>query len=51
MYNFDDWIKHAGAELGQAQIKLEFGFTSVSLYQIDELETLLVKLAPTTNCH
>ena len=29
--------EQAGAELGQAQLKLGFGFTSVYLYQIDKL--------------
>ena len=27
--------KQAGAELGQAQLKLELGFTSTSLHQIE----------------
>ena len=36
--NDDLLIKQAGAELGQAQLKLGFGFTSVYLYQIDKLE-------------
>ena len=33
-------IKQAGAELGKAQLKLGFGFTSVYFYQIGELEIL-----------
>ena len=41
----------AGAELGRAQLKLGFGYTSVYLYQIDELEISLAILAPTTICH
>ena len=43
--------KQAGAELGQAQLKLGFGFTSVYLSQIDELEILLARLTQTTICH
>ena len=41
----------AGAELGHAQLKLVFGFTSVYLYYIDELEILLARLTPTSICH
>ena len=33
--------KQAGAELGQAQLKLELGFTSSNLHQIDEQESLI----------
>ena len=29
-------IGQAGAELGQAQLKLKLGFTSTNLHQIDE---------------
>ena len=29
-------IKQAGAELGQAQLKLELDFISINLYYIDE---------------
>ena len=35
-------IKQAGAELGQAQLKLELGFTSTYLLQIDEQESHIV---------
>ena len=35
-------IEQAGAELGQAQLKLELGFTSTNLHQIDEQESLIV---------
>ena len=31
-------LRQTGAELGHAQLMLGFGFTSVHLYQIDELE-------------
>ena len=31
------WMKQAGAKLGQDQLKLGFGFSSVYLYQIDKL--------------
>ena len=34
--------KQAGAELGQAQLKLELGFISTNLHQIDEQECLIV---------
>ena len=34
--------KQAGAELGQFQLKLELGFTSTNLHQIDEQESLIV---------
>ena len=47
----DKHKKQAGAELGQAQLKQRFGFTSVHLYQIDELEILLARWTPTTICH
>ena len=43
--------KQAGAELGQAQLKLGFGFTSIFLYQIDELEISLANLTSTPTCH
>ena len=43
-------MKQAGAELGQAKLKMGFGFTSFYLYKIDELEILLAWLAPTTVC-
>ena len=33
---FDYTWKQAGAELGQAQLKLGLGFTSTNLHQIDE---------------
>ena len=35
-------IKQAGADLGQAQLKLELGFTLTNLHQIDEQESLIV---------
>ena len=43
---FSDW-KHIypnklRAELGQAQLKPELGFTSTYLHQIDEQESLIV---------
>ena len=31
-YVAENLIKQAGAELGQAQLKLEFGFTPIKLY-------------------
>ena len=30
-FNFGSKVKQAGAELGQAQIKLELGFTSIKI--------------------
>ena len=36
--------KQAGAELGQAQLKLGFNFTLVDLYFIEEQEILLTRL-------
>ena len=35
--------KQAGAELGQAQLKLGLGFTAVKLHKIYELEILLTQ--------
>ena len=46
--NINSVSKQAGAELGKAQIKYGFGFTSVYLYQIDEIS--LARLTPTTTC-
>ena len=43
--------KQAGVELGKAQIKHGFGFTSVYLYKIDELQISLARLTLTTICH
>ena len=37
--------KQAGAELGQAQLKLGLGFTPTNLHQIDEQETLKCPLS------
>ena len=34
--------EQAGAELGQAQLKLELEFTSTNLHQINEQESLIV---------
>ena len=36
------FMKQAGTELGQAQLKLELGFTSTNLHQIDYQENLIV---------
>ena len=35
-------LEQAGAELGQAHLKLELGFNSTNLHQIDEQESLIV---------
>ena len=37
-------VRQAGAELGQAQLKLGLVFTSVYLYQIDDQEIFLASL-------
>ena len=42
---FDENVEQAGAYLGQAQPKLELGFTSTNLHQIDEQESLKHPLA------
>ena len=36
------WKDHAGAELGQAQIKLELGFTSTNLHWKVKTTSLIV---------
>ena len=51
IYNYEQVIKQAGADLGQAQLKLWFGFTSIYFYQIDELHILLARLTPTAIFH
>ena len=38
----DDNLRQAGAELRQAQLKMELRFTSTNLHQIDEQLSLLV---------
>ena len=45
--------KQAGAELGQAQIKLGLGFTSIKICCIELIlqKVLLVSLPPTTSLH
>ena len=40
--------EQAGAELGQARLKVDMGFTSVYLYKINEQEILLARLTPIT---
>ena len=47
-------IKQAGAELGQAQLKLELDFISINLYYIDEqyiLYNWIDSLPTTTTIH
>ena len=38
----DDNLRQAGTELRKAQLKLELGFTSTNLHQMDEQESLIV---------
>ena len=40
VFSFGQNKIQAGAELGQAQLKLQLGFTLTYLHQIDEQETL-----------
>ena len=42
IHNYEKLLQQAGSELGQAQLKLELGFTSTNLYPIDEQESLIV---------
>ena len=41
------FVEQAGAELGQAQIKLGLGFTSINLHYINNQEMLLARLTAT----
>ena len=41
--------KQAGAELGQAQLKLGLGFTWINLNYIDNQEMFLARLTATTH--
>ena len=42
-------MKQAGAELGQAQLKLGMGFPAINLHEIDELEMLFAILTATNH--
>ena len=52
LYSWDDChatksLEQAGAELGQAQLKLGLGFTSINLHYIDNQTMALARLTVT----